>query len=120
MIKVGKEYKIHSVKKGISQAGKSYTILKISDSIKDANSPNGWARTYYSLFVFDDLAVTQNGKISFGAIDGVKYSISDFNGKTYVECTIFVNKEFIGIGEQPEQTKNEEEQTPWGNDELPF
>lgn len=122
MIRLNKEYRVYSVKKGFLKSGKDYTIMKIADAEKDANSPNGWAKKYYSVFVMDNVNAYENAKISFGAIDGIKYSESNFNGKTYFNCTIYVSKEFLSVVGEPqgESITDDDGFTPWNDDDMPF
>lgn len=111
MVKARKSYPVHKVRQGNGKTG-AYTIIKISDSKR--NDDGSWTRDYYSVYVNADIDVYVNGKVSFSIIDGVTARARDYNGKTYYDCTIYVNQENLVIdeigGEEPDvQTVREEE-----------
>lgn len=114
MVKTRKAYPVHKVKKGNGPAGQ-YTIVKISDSKR--NPDNTWTREYYSVLVNADVDVYVNGKISFTIIDGVRAYSHDYNGKTYYDCTIYVNRENFVIeeigGEEPTFETQSHEDMPF-------
>lgn len=120
MIKPNKEYRVYKVKKGVTKNGTAYSIIKIADSYKDANAPNGWAKRYYSVYIGADVDVFENGKITLAEIEGVKYQDSNFNGKTYIDCTLFASLDKVTITDTGANTTAEPNSNPWESEEMPF
>lgn len=114
MVKAKKAYPVHKVRNGNGKTGE-YTIIKISDSKR--NEDGSWAKDYYSVYVNANIDIYPNGKISFSIIDGVTARARDYNGKTYYDCTIYVNNENLVI----EDIGGEENDVrPVREEELPF
>lgn len=90
MIRTNKNYKVFSVRKGESN-GSKYTIVKICDKLKDKNGQ--FTAEYFSLFVNEDVNVFNNAEVSFSVIDGVRKKSNVYNGKNYIEVTLFISPE---------------------------
>ena len=90
MIKANKSYKVYDVRKGKTN-NSHYTIVKIKESIPKGDG--SFLSEYYSVYANDDIDVYVNANIIFTIIDGVRKKTTNYNGKFYNECTLFVSPE---------------------------
>ena len=81
-----KEYKVSRVKKGIAKNGTNYTTFSVADS----QVVNG-VRQYdnYTVFAWQDLKMADGDKIVFEDILGWDFKEREYNGKKYLDKTIF-------------------------------
>lgn len=114
MVKTNKAYPVQKVRSGNGKTGE-YTVIKIQDAKR--NEDGSWSKDYYSVYVNANIDIYVNGKISFSIIDGVTAKTRDYNGKTYYDCTIYVNSENLVI-EDIGGEKNDAH--PVREQELPF
>ena len=115
-----KEYKVSRVKSGNAKNGAKYTVFQIADKIKKADGTNAFDN--YSIFTWqDDINLNENDKIAIVDITGLEVKQSEYNGKTYLDKTIFAE---IKITESANPNKVEVvgDMPSFGNntDDLPF
>lgn len=115
-----KEYKASRVKTGTSKNGAKYIVFQIADKIKKADGTNAFDN--YSIFTWqDDINLNENDKIAIVDITGLEVKQSEYNGKTYLDKTIFAE---IKITESASPNKVEVvgDMPSFGNntDDLPF
>lgn len=115
-----KEYKVSRVKTGSAKNGAKYTVFQIADKIKKADGTNAFDN--YSIFTWqDDINLNENDKIAIVDITGLEVKQSEYNGKTYLDKTIFAE---IKITESASPNKVEVvgDMPSFGNntDDLPF
>ena len=115
MIKANKSYKVYDVRKGKTN-NSHYTIVKIKESIPKGDG--SFLSEYYSVYVNDDIDVYVNANIIFTIIDGVRKKTTNYNGKFYNECTLFVSSENFRVetlGDAPSCSDK-----PASESDLPF
>ena len=115
-----KEYKASRVKSGTAKNGAKYTVFQIADKIKKPDGTNAFDN--YSIFTWqDDINLNENDKIAIVDITGLEVKQSEYNGKTYLDKTIFAE---IKITESASPNKVEVvgNMPNFGNseDSLPF
>lgn len=115
-----KEYKVSRVKSGTSKNGAKYTVFQIADKIKKPDGTNAFDN--YSIFTWqDDINLNENDKIAIVDITGLEVKQSEYNGKTYLDKTIFAEIK-ITESAQPNKVEVVGDVPNFGNssDDLPF
>lgn len=115
-----KEYKAKRVKQGTAKNGKPYTLFNVSDKITKEDGSAAYEN--YTVFSWQEgIKLADDDKVTFNDITALEVKEREYNGKTYIDKTIFADINVISanpnqvdvVGDLPDFSEI-------GGDNLPF
>lgn len=116
-----KEYKAKRVKQGTAKNGKPFTVFNVSDKVTKEDGSSVYEN--YSVFSWQEgIKLADDDKITFNDITALEVNEREYNGKTYIDKTIFADINVISanpnqvdvVGDLPDFAE------PTESDGLPF